>query len=107
MQRFRSGLVFKALCLSHHSTLGLRVREKKKKKKKKKKKTVQGLANLSGVSIVVRVQGYLAHTKHPPPRTLHQGFTQGHMVVLTGGAVSYEQGTPVAVQEWLAPCVGI
>ena len=40
------------------------------------------------------VQGYLAHKKPPPPRTLQQGFAQGPMPVLGGGAVSYERGTP-------------
>ena len=36
------------------------------------------------------VQGYLAHKKQRPPRTLQQEYTQGPMAVLGGGAVSYE-----------------
>ena len=32
----------------------------------------------------------------PPPRNLQQGYTHDHMVVLGGGAVSYERGTPVS-----------
>ena len=31
------------------------------------------------------LQGYLAHTKHPPPRILRQDFTYGPMVILGGG----------------------
>ena len=42
-----------------------------------------------------RIQGCLAHKKHPPPRTLQEDYTQGVMVVLGGGAASYERGTPV------------
>ena len=41
------------------------------------------------------IQGYLAHKKPPPPRTLHQGSAYGPMVVLGGGAFSHERGTPV------------
>jgi hypothetical protein len=41
------------------------------------------------------VQGYLAHKKQRPPRTLQEDYAQGHMVVLGGVAVSYERGTPV------------
>ena len=37
------------------------------------------------------VKWYLAHKKHPPPRTLQY---EDQMVVLGGGAVSYERGTP-------------
>jgi len=46
-----------------------------------------------------------AHGKHyrgtslirnnPPRRTLQKDYTQGPMVVLGGGAVSYERGAPV------------
>ena len=32
------------------------------------------------------LQGNLAHKKHPPPRTLHQDYASGHMVVLWGGS---------------------
>ena len=42
------------------------------------------------------LQGFLAHKKLPPPRTLQYGYAYGPMVVLGGGAVSYERGTPVA-----------
>jgi len=42
------------------------------------------------------LQGYLAHKKHPSPRSLQQDYTQGLMVVLGAGAISYERGTPVA-----------
>jgi len=41
------------------------------------------------------LQGYLAHKKHPPPRTLQWDYTYGPIAVLGGGAVSYERGTPV------------
>ena len=41
------------------------------------------------------VQGYRAHKKDPPPRSLQQDCTLGPMVALGGGAVSYERGTPV------------
>jgi hypothetical protein len=47
--------------------------------------------------IALKVPGSLAHKKYPPPRTLQQDFTRGHMVVSGGGAVSYERGTPVVV----------
>ena len=57
VQRFRGGLVVKAhRLLYHHSTLGLREIKKKKK----------------GVTTSCHrfIQGYLAHNKTPPPRTL-------------------------------------
>jgi len=38
------------------------------------------------------IQGYLAHKKQRPPRTLQQGYAWGPMAVLRGGAVSYERG---------------
>ena len=41
------------------------------------------------------LQGYPAHEKHPPPRTLQKDYTYGPMEVPGGGAVSYERGTPV------------
>jgi len=42
----------------------------------------------------VLIQGYLAHKKQRPPRTLPYEYTQGPMVVLGGGgAVSDEQST--------------
>ena len=40
-------------------------------------------------------QGYLAHEKHPPPRTLQWDYTKGPVMVLGGGAVSYELRTSV------------
>jgi len=40
------------------------------------------------------MQGYLAHKKQRPSRTLQQEYAVGPMVVLWGGAVSYERGTP-------------
>ena len=43
----------------------------------------------------VLLQGYLAQKKYPPPWTLQEDCTQGHMVVLVGGAISCERGTPV------------
>jgi len=39
-------------------------------------------------------QGYLAHKKLPPARTLQQAYTLGPMVVLRRGAVSCERGIP-------------
>jgi len=39
--------------------------------------------------------GYLARKKDPPPRTLQYDYTYGRILVLGGGAVSYERGTPV------------
>ena len=41
------------------------------------------------------VQGYLAHKKERPPGTLQWEYAEGPMVVIGGGAVSYEWGTPV------------
>ena len=41
------------------------------------------------------LQGYLAHKKLPPRRTLQQDYTWGPMVVLGEGKVSYERGIPV------------
>ena len=45
------------------------------------------------------VQGYLAHKKLQPPRTLQEDCALGPMVALGGGAVSYERGTPVPGQH--------
>ena len=42
------------------------------------------------------LQGYLAHKKQRPPRTLQQDSAQGPMVVLGDGAISHVRGTPVA-----------
>ena len=50
------------------------------------------------------LQGYLAHNKYPPPRTLQQ-YTQGHMLVLGGRAVSYERGSPVH-DTWRSETLG-
>ena len=41
------------------------------------------------------VQGNLAHKKKRLPRTLQYDYAWCPMVVLGGGAVSYERGTPV------------
>ena len=41
------------------------------------------------------MQGYLAHKKQRPARTLQKENAQGPMVVVGGGVVSYERGTPV------------
>ena len=46
--------------------------------------------------VILLAQGYLAHKKHPPPRTLQKGYTGGPMVVLGGNAFSYERGTTVS-----------
>ena len=53
----------------------------------------------------LHVQGYLAHNKPPPHRTLHWDYASGPMVVLGRWAVSYERGTPVRL-EGLATCWG-
>ena len=42
-------------------------------------------------------QGYLAHKKTPLPGTLQYAHALGPMVVLGGGAVSYERGILVGV----------
>ena len=55
------------------------------------------------MSIQVALQGYIAREKHPPRRTLQLDYTQGPVVVLGGGAVSYEPGTPVNPQPSLPP----
>ena len=47
------------------------------------------------------LQGYLAHMKLPPPRTLLKDYAYGPVVVLGGGGGSYERGTPVSL---VAPC---
>ena len=41
------------------------------------------------------LQGYLAHKKQRPPGTLQQDYAQDPMVVIGGGAVSYERGARV------------
>ena len=51
------------------------------------------------MSEVQGLQGYLAHKKQQPPRTLQKDYAQGHMVALRWGAVSYERGTPVLKQR--------
>ena len=59
------------------------------------------VANCSTV-VHVPVQGYLAHKRPPPPRTLEKASALGPSVVLGGGAVSYERGTPVREKKtWL------
>ena len=40
--------------------------------------------------VSVCLQGYLAHKKQRPPRTLQKEHAQGPVVVLRGWALSYE-----------------
>jgi len=49
------------------------------------------------------LQGYLVHKKTLPPRTLQQDYAEGPVVVLGGGVVSYERGSPVHLVLTLAP----
>ena len=44
------------------------------------------------------LQGYVAHENTHLPRTLQLYYAQDPMVVLGGGAVSYDRGTPIARQ---------
>ena len=44
---------------------------------------------------MVELEGYLIHKKPPHPCNLQQAYAQGPTVVLGGGAVSDERGTPV------------
>ena len=49
------------------------------------------------------LQGYLAHTKTFPPRTLQQDYAQGPMVVLWGGGLFDTSETPLSTtrgKEW-------
>ena len=41
------------------------------------------------------LQGYLAHKKQRPPKTLQQDYDQGPMEALWGGGVFYERGTHI------------
>jgi len=41
------------------------------------------------------LEGYLAHNKPHPPRTVQQAYAQGPTVILGRGAFSYERGTPL------------
>ena len=50
------------------------------------------------------IQGYLAHKKLSPARTLLQDYAWGPTVVLGGGAVSYERGTPVGAHKRVHQC---
>ena len=55
------------------------------------------------------LQGYLAHKKYPPPRTLQWGYTldtEGPTVVLGGGVVSCERFTPVGSCFCFGRCRG-
>ena len=45
------------------------------------------------------LQGYLAHKKQPPRRTLHSHHVWGPMVALGKGGVSCERGTSVAARS--------
>ena len=38
---------------------------------------------------------WIVELTHPPPRTRQKDYTSVHLVVLGGGAVSYERATPV------------
>ena len=51
------------------------------------------------------VQGYLAHNKQRPLRTLKKDYAWGPLVLSGGGAVSYEEGTPVDVGTMFRPAV--
>ena len=50
------------------------------------------------IGVVCVVQGYLAHKKHPPPRTPHKDYLGSYGGPGGGGAVSYERGTPVGMR---------
>jgi len=43
----------------------------------------------------IPLQGYLAHKKQRPPRTLPYDHAEGPTVALGGGVLSYDRGTPV------------
>ena len=59
-----------AVRLLHHSTLGLRVK-KKKKRSAKPNEAELGFLPMSTVALCHQcIQGYLAHKKPPPRRTL-------------------------------------
>ena len=45
------------------------------------------VASILYIRLLVAVQGYLAHQKHPPPGTLQWGHARGPMVVLEGGGL--------------------
>jgi hypothetical protein len=55
------------------------------------------------------VQGYLAHKKQRPPRTLPKAYAQGPRAVPGGVAISHEQGTLVPEKTFkmrrLPPCI--
>jgi len=55
------------------------------------------LHSFVGDGYMLGIQGYLAHKKRPPPRTLRHDYVQGHMVALGRGGVSHERGNPVLV----------
>ena len=50
-------------------------------------------------SVSTCVQGNFAHKKQRRPGTLHLACAQGPMVVLGGGAVSFERGNPLAMLQ--------
>ena len=117
------GLVFKAHTLLYHSTLGSRVIKKRRRWGSGGTETAQntnsqsaydtnpaapaaftcGHGNASGLGVALEGmslmvngrQGYLTQRKQRPPRTLQEDYAYVPMVVLRGGAVSYERGTPV------------
>ena len=54
--------------------------------------------------VVEGLQGYLAHKKPHPPRTLPKAHAQGPRGVLGGWAGSYERGTPVGLLQGRPLC---
>ena len=46
------------------------------------------------------LQGFLAHKKQPPPKTLEKDYVYGHMVAPRRVGVSYERGVCVCVCVW-------
>jgi hypothetical protein len=53
------------------------------------------------------LQGYLAHQKSHPPRTLPYAYAQGPREVLGEGAFFYGRGTPVIAtpRVWVHPSI--
>ena len=54
-------------------------------------------ACVRGGLLVRFLHGYVAHKKQRPPRTLQKDYALGPMVVLGGGAASYERNSPVVL----------
>ena len=53
------------------------------------------------------IQGYLAHKKLCPARTVQKENIQGPVAVLRRGPVSHERGTPVITTQTLINCLRI